>query len=290
MQSFPLSSHSRLLLFPATINPPSLSLFPVKAISPPNLFFFHTETLIYPSSKLIFTSKSTSKDSSGFHLPPIDNNDDDDDTYGDSGTSISSFDRTEIQSVSDEDVDIEIEKIGKNSRRIRSRVAIDASLETIWNLLTDYERLADFIPGLAVSQLLEKRENFARIFQIGQQNLAFGMKFDAKGVVDCYEKDLESLPFGRRRDIEFKMVEGDFQTFEGKWSIEETYSERSIGSETWAEEECQTTLSYVVDVKPKLWLPVGLVEGRLCREIKLNLVCIRDEAMKAVENSTLPTC
>ncbi|XP_043710652.1 uncharacterized protein LOC122659619 [Telopea speciosissima] len=63
------------------------------------------------------------------------------------------------------DIEIEIQKLGNNSRRIRSRIAIDASLETIWNLLTDYERLADFIPGLAVSQLLEKRENFARIFQ-----------------------------------------------------------------------------------------------------------------------------
>lgn len=57
--------------------------------------------------------------------------------------------------------------------------------------------------------------------QIGQQNLAFGLKFNAKGVVDCYEKDLECLSSGRKRDIEFKMIEGDFQVFEGKWSIEQ---------------------------------------------------------------------
>ncbi|CAL5352137.1 unnamed protein product [Camellia sinensis] len=117
--------------------------------------------------------------------------------------------------------EIEIEKIGNNCRRIRSMIAIEASLQTVWNILTDYERLADFIPGLAVSQLLEKRPNFARLFQIGQQKLAFGLNFNAKGIVDCYEKDLESLPFGQRRDIEFKMVEGDFLLFEGKWSIEQ---------------------------------------------------------------------
>lgn len=46
-----------------------------------------------------------------------------------------------------------------------------------------------------------------------------------------------------------------------------------------------TTLSYVVDAKPKLWLPVQLVEGRLCKEIKLNLVSIREEAQKAVHNT-----
>lgn len=57
--------------------------------------------------------------------------------------------------------------------------------------------------------------------QIGQQNLAFGLKFNAKGILDCYERELESLPFGQKRDIEFKMIEGDFQLFEGKWSIEQ---------------------------------------------------------------------
>lgn len=60
----------------------------------------------------------------------------------------------------------EIEKLGRNTRRIRSRIAIDAPLHTIWNILTDYERLADFIPGLALSQLLHKTDNYARLFQV----------------------------------------------------------------------------------------------------------------------------
>ena len=55
--------------------------------------------------------------------------------------------------------------------------------------------------------------------QIGQQNIAFGIKFNAKVIVDCYEKELETLPSGMKQEIEFKMIEGDFQLFEGKWSI-----------------------------------------------------------------------
>lgn len=179
----------------------------------------------------------------------------------------------------------EIEKLGKNTRRIRSRIAIDAPLHTIWNILTDYERLADFIPGLALSQLLHKTDNYARLFQIGQQNLAFGLKFNAKGIVDCYEKELESLPFGQKRDIEFKMIEGDFQLFEGKWSIEQSNRGRDEDSESLVGQKFYTTLSYLVDVKPKLWLPVQLVEGRLCNEIKMNLASIREEAQKEVRNT-----
>ena len=39
-----------------------------------------------------------------------------------------------------------------------------------------------------------------------------------------------------------------------------------------------------MDVKPKMWLPVRLVEGRLCNEIKTNLLSVRDAAQKVIEN------
>ncbi|KAK1382957.1 hypothetical protein POM88_020692 [Heracleum sosnowskyi] len=50
-------------------------------------------------------------------------------------------------------------------------------------------------------------------------------------------------------------------------------------------QEFQTTLSYVVDVEPKLWLPVRLVEGRLCREISINLSSIGKEAQRTYANT-----
>ncbi|GKA07581.1 START-like domain-containing protein [Tanacetum coccineum] len=65
-----------------------------------------------------------------------------------------------------EGVEVEIEKVSRNRRRIRSKVAIDATLETVWGILTDYERLADYIPGLVVSQVLDKQTNFARLLQV----------------------------------------------------------------------------------------------------------------------------
>ena len=61
-------------------------------------------------------------------------------------------------------------------------------------------------------------------FQIGEQNLAFGLKFKAKGVIVVTEKQLESIPCGVRRSIEFEMVEGDFKIFKGAWQMEEVSS------------------------------------------------------------------
>lgn len=183
----------------------------------------------------------------------------------------------EIDNVEDI-IDLKIEKSGKNSRRITATIEVEAPLDAVWNVLTDYERLADFIPGLAVSQLLERRENGARLLQIGEQNLAFGLKFKAKGIVDVYENELEILPVGIRRDIDFKMVEGDFQVFEGKWGIEQ-FEEDTGNQSISIKKDFRTLLSYSVDVQPKRWLPVALVEGRLCREIQINLSCVRSQAM-----------
>ncbi|KAL9242352.1 hypothetical protein vseg_016361 [Gypsophila vaccaria] len=183
---------------------------------------------------------------------------------------------------------INISEIGKRCRRIESRVIINAGLQIVWGILTDYEKLADFIPGLAVSRLIDKRDNYARLFQIGQQNLPLGFKFNAKAVLDCYEKELEVLSYGLRRDIDFTMVEGDFDIFEGKWSIEQYDAEKcnDIRVANLLEgKEHQTILSYVVEVKPKPWLPVGLIESRLCRDIKTNLCCVREEAHLRLSSS-----
>ena len=61
-------------------------------------------------------------------------------------------------------------------------------------------------------------------FQIGEQNLGFGLKFKTKGVIVVTEKQLESIPCGVRRSIEFEMVEGDFKIFKGAWQMEEVSS------------------------------------------------------------------
>ncbi|MQL72934.1 hypothetical protein Taro_005258 [Colocasia esculenta] len=126
---------------------------------------------------------------------------------------------------------------------------------------------------------------------VGLQDLALGLKFQAKGTLDCFEKDLELLPSGRKRDIEFRMVEGDFQTFEGAWSILQMDHKNHEEDDFFQGQEFQTVLSYVVELEPKLWLPVRLLEGRLCREVKTNLLCARDEAQRvqSLGGDDLPT-
>lgn len=45
-------------------------------------------------------------------------------------------------------VKCEVEVISWRERRVKSQVEVDADVESVWTALTDYERLADFIPNL----------------------------------------------------------------------------------------------------------------------------------------------
>ncbi|CAO2196077.1 unnamed protein product [Urochloa humidicola] len=175
--------------------------------------------------------------------------------------------------------EMEVSKVGtkRNRRVVRAQVRVDAPLEAVWATLTDYEGLADFIPGLSECRLLQQdqAQGFARLYQVGEQDLALGFKFNAKGTIDCYEGDMESLPAARRREIAFNMIDGDFKLFQGKWSLLQLQ-----------EEEATTLLSYLVELEPKLWVPVSLLEGRICREIKNNLVSIRQQAHRISTTTT----
>ncbi|ONI14653.1 hypothetical protein PRUPE_3G000900 [Prunus persica] len=287
----------------ATAKPSYLLLLTVTKANPPSktpnfAASVYSSSFIKPNHSAVSHSScrphaqcsSSNKFDSAF-LSQDDEDDDDDQAVSEDGDGDVSINMDaaadDIDIEIDIDIDVEIEKTGNNCRRIRSEIGIEAPLNTVWNLLTDYERLADFIPGLAVCRLLHKTDNYARLFQIGQQNLAFGLKFNAKGIVDCYETPLEILPnLGHKRDIEFNMVEGDFEIFQGKWSLQRLNREISC-DDSLIEQQMHTTLSYLVDVKPKLWLPVRLVEGRLCKEIKINLACIREEALKLTHSNTM---
>jgi hypothetical protein len=45
-------------------------------------------------------------------------------------------------------------------------VRVHAPLDAVWATLTDYEGLADFIPGLSECRLLDQHDGFARLYQV----------------------------------------------------------------------------------------------------------------------------
>lgn len=152
-----------------------------------------------------------------------------------------------------DEVKIETEEVAKRQRRITSQIAIAHPRESVWQVLTDYESLPEFIPNLEKSQRLEHPEGSkVRLEQVGKQRL-LKMNFSARVVLDLSETHPER--------IDFEMVEGDFKAFSGYWSL--------------VAEDNLTQLIYSIFVWPPRTMPVSLIERRMSKDLSLNLVAIR---------------
>jgi ribosome-associated toxin RatA of RatAB toxin-antitoxin module len=149
-------------------------------------------------------------------------------------------------------VTVDTQKLEKRQRQITAQTTLPYTQEQVWQVLTDYEHLADFIPNLATSQRLEHPQHGIRLEQIGVQNALF-LKFSARVVLDM----TEDFPHA----IHFKMVEGDFNAFSGTWQLEPALE--------------GTQLTYRLCIWPKRTMPVIAIEKRLRSDLPRNLIAVQ---------------
>ncbi|WP_009630563.1 SRPBCC family protein [Synechocystis sp. PCC 7509] len=168
---------------------------------------------------------------------------------------LSSLPPQELSSLLDT-VDVQIEQVSARQRQISAKIPISQAIEPIWQVLTDYEALADFIPNLSISQRLEHPTGGIRLEQVGTQRL-LRFNFSARVVLDLEEQ----FP----HEIHFNLVEGDLKAFSGTWRLQpDTLSPQIV-----------TNLFYTVCVLPKRTMPISIIERRLANDLRLNLLAIR---------------
>lgn len=153
------------------------------------------------------------------------------------------------------DVAVVTEPIGRQ-RQISATIQIPHPITHIWQILTDYDHLADFIPNLAKSQRIEHPQGGIRLEQVGVESL-LRLKFCARVVLDM----VEHFP----HQLDFNMVEGDFKLFQGCWQL------NSLAPDT-------TELCYTVTILPPRVMPVRLIERRLSNGLIVNLSAIYQRA------------
>lgn len=163
-------------------------------------------------------------------------------------------------------VEVKTERLEGRQRQISASIKLPYSVEQVWEILTDYDALADFIPNLAKSRRLPHPAGGIRLEQVGVQQVLF-LDFSARVVLDMEE----NFP----HEIRFSMVEGDFKAFSGAWQLE-----------TWPDAGVGTKLTYSVLVCPKRTLPVGAVERRICCDLPLNLLAVLERSHKLFQSSS----
>lgn len=158
------------------------------------------------------------------------------------------------------DVEVQVEKLDSRQRRISATIKIPYPPEKVWQILTSYDSLADFIPNLAKCQRLPHPNGGIRLEQVGVQQVLF-LDFSARVILDMEE----DFP----QEIRFSMVEGDFKAFSGSWRLQDCPG--SGGG---------TQLTYMVVVWPKRTMPIAAVERRIRSDLPLNLMAILERSHK----------
>lgn len=154
-----------------------------------------------------------------------------------------------------QDVEVQTEAVAERQRQITAKIQISYPVEQVWQVLTDYEALADFIPNLSQSRLLQHPTGGIRLEQVGSQRF-LRLNFSARVVLDLEE----NYP----HEINFNMVEGDLKAFIGSWQLKPDVISGN-----------GTNLYYTVRVWPKRTMPVTIIERRLSSDLRLNLLAIR---------------
>ena len=182
-------------------------------------------------------------------------------------------------------VAVRIERTSANSRRIAGEILIQAALDDVWSILTDYDRLAIHVPNLMESKITQRNSRGepgdgafkCRLFQKGAQKI-IGFDFSASVTMDMTEKILPASAKNGRM-IGFKCVDSQFfNEFDGFWKVEE-----QIGPDGMTETLC----SYTVDVRPKGPVPVAALEWRIREDVPTNLRAVKAATMRINSPSTL---
>ncbi|KAG5190038.1 hypothetical protein JKP88DRAFT_192472 [Tribonema minus] len=176
-------------------------------------------------------------------------------------------------------VTVNIERPSLNSRRISGSIIVDKPIEDVWLVLTDYDRLSDYVPNLTQSRQVPSPTGGIRLFQEGAQQIV-GFDFRASLVMDMEEHYGDPDDKLAMRKIKFKLVDSAmFTDFSGEWRLQ--FNSRIVNKGAGPGQEkytYSTKVFYMVNIRPKGVVPVVALEWQISEEVPNNLAAVKRTA------------
>lgn len=144
------------------------------------------------------------------------------------------------------------------------RLLVKTSIDDAWQVLTDYDNFAEFLPGIISSELLENngdRKVFEQINKI--KTIVFSIKSRIKIATT------ESYP----AQIDFEAIAGDLQALNGKWILEPVSPYPSAPPD-------QVLITHKVSVEPGKSPSDGIFFNIYENRLQETLVAIKQEVEK----------
>ena len=116
--------------------------------------------------------------------------------------------------------DLSVEAVRRGAAvEVRARATLDASHAVVWDTLTDYNRLSEFIPGMQKSRIIEWRGSEAIVEQLGEAKFLF-FSFPIDVTVGSTSQPPDQ--------IRVRVLKGNLKRLEGGYRIEHTPAGRVV--------------------------------------------------------------
>lgn len=151
--------------------------------------------------------------------------------------------------------------VTNQNSQFTGQILANASVETAWDVLTDYRRFADFLPTVTASRVLEADGNRKVVEQIDARKVLFA---EVESRV-CTE-NIEKAP----NRIDFQLLEGDLKTLQGQWRVAPVTTEPSG-------DRPQVLITQEVEAEADAGLFEGAFHSIFESSLKENLTAIQTE-------------
>ena len=142
------------------------------------------------------------------------------------------------------------------------RILVNTNLDSVWQVLTDYENFEEFLPGIAKSELIQDNGDRKIVEQINQvQTFLFSTEARVRLAIN------ETYP----QQIAFSFVDGDLDSLEGTWLLELVSPYPSAPPD-------RVLITHRVNVEPNKSLGKSIFYDIYENSLKQTLVAIGNEA------------
>jgi ribosome-associated toxin RatA of RatAB toxin-antitoxin module len=152
---------------------------------------------------------------------------------------------------------------GENGKYV-ARVLVAASPVTVWDVLTDYENLPNFIPNMVSSKILEKNGDRKVVEQIDTRQVFF---------VSVRSRTKMAITETDKKQINFRLIEGDLASLIGSWTIESVSSIPGKPSN-------QVLITQTVEAQPNSGVPQETFYDIFKDSLNTNLTAINNESLR----------
>jgi ribosome-associated toxin RatA of RatAB toxin-antitoxin module len=142
-----------------------------------------------------------------------------------------------------------------------ARVLVTASPDTVWRVLTDYANLYKFIPNMTSSRILESRGNRKVIEQVDSRQVF---------LVSIVSRTKLAIQETERKQIDFRLIDGDLSKMEGYWKME-------LVSSVPRRPPNQVLITYTVNAQPNSSTPADAFYGIFKDALNDTLQAIKKE-------------